>query len=327
MARLSALSSLGDGDRGGAALTRILEASPLIRFLDEQNAFELDTHDFDYRPDDGTTTVKTRALGGSYSGSTQTPATKQTGELAIHGDQLDIDVSHVADDRRGQRDLNGWIDTRLARMIRSWAKGFEAKLIYGDHTAGPPAEIKGLNRIFDGSTNLPGFGITGVVDAASALSGSPDSFDLSTATNYDAFLELLMNTVAQVEGATGIACNKETYARLSTIAREKHIRGEARDRFGNPITTFDGINLIKVLDGTLTNTEPDNAGTPVNETTSLYILAPGEQKLSVVTNSGLEFDEKLHLESKESSRIRWEMRGQWKIEEKNAARRIRNIKV
>lgn len=326
MANLAAVSQLGDSERGPAALARLIEISPLIRFLDQHGAFELDATDFDWRPEDGTTTVKTRALGGAYTASTQTPSAKQTGELAIHGDQLDIDISHIADADRGIRDLGTWIDKRLGSLYKSWAKGFEAKLIYGDHTA-TPAEIKGLHNIFDGSTNLPGFSITGVVDAASALSGTPDSFDLSNSANYDAFLELVQNTLAQVEDPRGIACNKELYARMSTIAREKHIRGEARDQFGRPVVTFDGVPLIKVLDGTITNTEDDNAATPVAETTSLDILSPGEQRLSIVTNSGLYFNEKLHLESKESGEITWEVRAQWKVEEKNAMRRIRNIKV
>ena len=326
MANLTPISQVGDTERGSAALARLLEVSPVIRFLDGASAFEVDATDFDWRPDDATTTVQTRAAGGSYTSADETPSSKQNGSLAFHGDSLDIDISHIADDQRNLRDLGGWIDRRLGKKYTSWGKGMEAKLFNGTG-AGSPREMKGLKTIFDGVTNLPGYTITGVKDATSVLSGSPDSFDLTVEANYDPFLELLQFTIAEVENPQGILCDKELFARVSTIAQKNHIKGESRDQFGRPVVTFDTIPLIKVLDGTITNTEPDNAGTPVNNTTSLYVLSPGEERLSVVTNSGLYFNEKLHLESKESGRIEWEMRCEWKPEEKNAGRRLRNIKV
>lgn len=322
MANLASLSTLGDGERGRAALARLLETSPVIADMDAQSAWEEDATDYEYSIDDTETTVQTRSVGGAYVPVADAPSDRDTGTQSFHGDALKIDRAHVEDDRRNLRALNGWIDRRLTKKFRSWAKGYEVLLFNGSGAGG---NMKGLSKIFDGSTNLPNFNITGVIDASSILPGTPDSFDMTDPANYDAFIELMMNAIAQVENPRSIKCNKETYALINTIAREKSIRGESRDLFGRPIPTFDTVPIVKVLDNTILHTEPDNAAATV--TTSIWIDSLGEQRASVVTNSGLFFKEVLDSTEEQGNYIEWEIRGQWKIEEKNAIRRIRNLKA
>src|SRR5690606_4044452 len=102
----------------------------------------------------------------------------------------------------------------------------------------------------------------------------------------------------------------------------KHILGETRDQFGNPVPTFGGVPFIKLLAGSITNTEPDNAGTPNTNTTSLVITSAGEGRVSVVTNSGLDFRDIGELEGKESERMTWEIRSQTKVEEERSILRV-----
>jgi len=296
-----------------------------MQFLEQNSGFEQDATEFDFRPDDETTTVKGRELGEVYESVREEPSAKETLALALHGDRMHVDRSHVEDDRRGLRDLQGWLERRLGKLYRSWAKGFEAVLFNGDHTA-TPAQMKGLSKVYNGTTNLPGFGITGVLSAHNYTDGADQSMDLGDSANWDAFFEMMYLALSEVDDPKGIVVGKELYARVNTIARERHIRGESRDLLGRIIPNWDGVPIIRAKDGTIPTNEA-NADASATDTTSLYILSPGEQRLSVVTNSGLYFNEKLDLETQEGMGIEWEIRSQWKVEEKNAGRRVRYIKL
>ncbi len=322
--RLAQVSNVGEFERGTAALSRMLE-DPWIAFLDGASAFELEPTDYDYRPITGTTTVQTRGAGGSYTSTDEAPDDRLTGALAFHGDSQDVDISYIEDDKRGLRDLGGWLDKRIGKKFKSWRNGLVG-LSFNGTGAGTPRQMTGLKTIYNGSSNLPGFGITGVIDAASYASGAPNSLDLSDPDNWNIFVRIMDFAIAQVENPLGIPLNKEMYATVRMIAREKNLLGTTRNHLDQPLETWGTTPLIRMVDGAITNTEPDNAGVPVNETSSIYVLSPGEGRIAVVTNSGLYWHEKDHQEGKESGRIEWEMRLENKVEEENAGRRVRNLK-
>lgn len=323
--RLAQLSQTGDFERGTAALARMLE-DPFIAFLDGASAFEQDATDFDYRPVSATGTIQGRDIGGEYTPSTEEPNDKQTGALAMMGDALHIDISHIEDDRRGLRDLGGWIDKKLNKKFVGWRTGLSVRFFNGSG-AGTPRQMKGWKTIYNGTDNLPGFGITGVLDAAGYASGAPDSLDLSDPANWNLFVEIMEFALSQVDDPQGIAMNKELYARARTIAREKNLLGTTRNHLDQPLLTWGETPMIRLRDGCITNTEPDNAETPATNTTSLYIMSPAEGRMCVATNSGLWWYEDMPLESKQSGQIRWEFRGENRVEEENAARRLRNLLV
>lgn len=326
MARLASVSNTGGYERGAAALAYLLQ-DPYIAFLDQYNAFEEDTTDFDYRPDDGSGSIQERALGGAYTPSTETPAGRQNGALALMGDGLQIDISHIKDHESGKRDLGGWIDKRLNKKYRGWRGGLVQRMFNGTG-AGSPRQMTGWKTIFDGSTNLPGYSITGVIDAAGYASGSPDSLDLTDKANYPLFVEIMDFIIAQVDDPRGLCMNKEMYARMQTIAVELNLMGSVRNHLDQPLLTWKDTPMIRLRDGAVTNVEPDNAGTPVNNTTSIWVQSPGEQRLAVVTNSGLEWYEDIPtMETKQSGQIRWEFRAENKAEDENACRRARNFKI
>lgn len=321
LAQLSQLNS----ERGRAALAELLDRDPFLRFLEANSAWEEDATDFDWRPIDPSQALQTRAIGGEYIPTDATPGTRQTDTLSFHGFSIDIDETHIADANRGLRDLDQWLSKEITRRIRKWSKLFGNALFVG---AGTTTLLKGLSKILDGTTDLPGYaGETGVIDAADWLTGTPDSFDLSNSANWGTFIEKLIRYRLSVPGAKGMAMSPELYARMYTIAQSKHILGEQRDAFGVPVATFAGLPMIEMIEGSILTTEPDNNVSPATNTTSLYLMRPGEMDLSLVSNSGLQFDDDIDLEKKESRRVKAEIRAKWKIEEKDSIRRFRNIKL
>jgi hypothetical protein len=313
--------------RGRDALGIILEESPFLRWLNQNSGWEEDATDFDWLPEPiDEFSVENRAVGESYTGIDVTPGTRETDSLAIHGGSVDIDITHEADASRGLRDVPAWFTKELRNRMRSFAHGYESLLFNGD---GQTNNIRGLINILDGS-DLTGYtGIKQLVNAAIAGAPGDKSLDISDTDNYSAWLELLMNQLSLVDNPTGILMNKEMYARFWTMARKEQMLGESRDLFGRPVPTFNGVPFVKLYDGTITNYEPDDTTyeSAVLETTSIYIASPGEERVSLVSNSGLYWMDYNHVDNKESGREKFEIRAKWKIQKWNSILRIRNIKL
>jgi hypothetical protein len=323
MPNLTDISNVRGSDLGRTALGLVLEESPLLRLLDQQSAFEEDATDFDYRTYAGSNAVQTRQRGGSYLPEEVAPGAKENGTLSFHGDKIDVDHSDQADADRGLRDLPTWLSKTMRKKLRRWVEGYEKIALQGSADSGG---IVGLSEILDGANDVPGFNQTMVVDAADFTDADDNSFDLGAEANWSIFIEELIKLLAR-QGANAILMPPALYARMYTIAQEKAILGETRDQFGNPVQTFGNYPFVPLAPGSITTTEPDNASTANNTTTSLYPVRFGEGRVSLVTNSGLSFWDLGDLEGKESNRVKWEIRGQWKVEEENVIRRIRNVKL
>lgn len=324
LANLSTINS--PSGRGRDALGVLLQESPFLAFLEQNGGWELDATNFEFSPiSSAFSSIEARAEGGAYTGVDVAPGTKQTGKLAFHGAAVDVDISHKSDAAKGLRDIDVWFAKELKLRIKKFAVAYESMLFNG---SGNSNNIKGLKTILSGS-DLPGYtGVTRLVDAQAVTGGSTKSCDLTSSNNYSKFIEWLFVKMKDVKNATGLIMNTSLYARMWTIARKEQMLGENRDLFGVPVATFNNIPMIQVLDDTIVNTEPDNtATTALTETTSLYVMAPGEQNLSLVTNSGLYWMDYDHVENKESGREKFEIRASWKIEEPKSILRIRNIKV
>lgn len=318
--------------RWSAAIASLLTISPLLNMLEGYSAFELDATDFDWLPVTATSSAAPRGVGGSWSAADIVPGAKQTGTLKFHGDRIDIDITHLADADLGLRDIPIWFQKVLKQRLIAFARAYEGKLMNG---TGLDNNITGLSVIMNGDDNLPGHSVTRVSNAALySVDSTPKSLDLSLgATNYakniKRFMELLDMSIADMDHGSGICMlmNSAMYARMSTIAADQHIKSADRDTFGVPITTFNDIPMFPLIDGVITNTEEDDTDTPVSETTSLYLLSPGEMRTSLVTNSGLAYWEYPFTQAKESGQEKWEIRAAWKIEEPKSVLRLRNIKL
>lgn len=326
MATLAALSNLNGSTRGQAALGILLERSFILRFLEQQSAFEEAGTQFETQPIAGEGTLQTRPIGGAFTPTLKLPGARIAGQLAIYGDKIQIDRTHLDDAARGLSSMDVWLEAEARMRVRDLASKLDSALM---DDPGTGTTMRGLARILDG-TPLPGFGgVTGVLDAR-AFGGAGTSFDLTAGAataQHDAFIEGLQQALVRVPDAAALVVSRRLGARLSTLARRAHMNGEARDLFGRPVQTFDGVPIYVVSDTAITATEPSNSSAPTNDTTSIYVLAPGEGKLSIATNSGLYYREWDHLETKETNQEMFEMRMAWKIEDAESALRIRNIKI
>lgn len=326
MATLAALSDLNGSSRGQAALGILLERSLVLRFLEQQSAFEEAGTAFDTRPVTGEGMLQTRPIGGAFTPTLKLPSARIAGQLAIYGDKIQIDRTHIDDASRGLASMDVWLEAEARARVRDLAAKLDSAIL---NDPGTGTTMKGLARILDG-TPLPGFGSqTGVLDART-FGGTGNSFDLTSAATsgqHDAFIEGLQQALVLVPDAAAIVVSRRLGARISTLARRAHMNGEGRDLFGRPVPTFDGVPIYLVSDTAITATEPSNGGSPTLATTSAYILAPGEGKLSLATNSGLYYREWDHLETKETNQEMFEIRMAWKLEDPEAALRIRNIAI
>ena len=325
MATLAPLSDLGDSTRGTDALGILLEESPHLRFMEQQSGFEEDATDFQLKPEDSTTAGQGRALGGDYTRNMMVPGTPIGGSLAFFGDAVSVDISHQADASRGLRSVDVYLQKRFIAKFRAWSRKVEVKFFQGD-PALTATDPNGYRTMLTGGV-LPGFSaFRGYASAADYLGGAAVHFDLSDPANDDAFIEAMDYWCGLVRNATGIEVSPAMHTRMTTIARRKHILGEGRDLFGRPISTFNGIPLVRLNEETITKTEA-NKGATANNTTSLYIQSPGEMRNSVVTNSGLYFRDRGELEAKEAESVVWEVRAQNKVEEEKSILRVAHFKI
>lgn len=325
MPSLSELSQL-EGPRSQDMLGWLLQYSPVIRTMEARSAFELGATDFDLYPVDGSGSVQTRGVGGNYSQNAETPPTRQTEELGFHGDAVTIDRSHVVDDQRGLRPIQTWVNNRLRMKARFWSRGISNLVFQGAGGTGP-REMLGLQNLLDG-TNVPGFSIPMVIDAVDFLSTSPNSLDLSDNSHVEAFRRGMEQIVPQFDDPV-IFANDQLGAVMGTIARQSQSYERIEGAFESMIERIFGGDLVRVSPNAIGTSEPDNAGTPNNVTTSLYIADPMPGAWSLVTNGGLEVEDELDeiLEDLRSGKIEWELRMENAIQDRYAIRRIRNIKI
>lgn len=312
--------------RGLAAMGHLLEKSPLFRMLDEFSAWEIDATSFQWPPFPADLmTLEARAVGGHYTPQAYSPNAVQTSSLAIHGAATEVDVTYKADARLGLRDKDKWFTNNLLNIIKQFAVSWEYLFFQG---SGQTNNMKGLKTILDGSTSLPGYtGITGVLNAQTVTGGATKSCDISSSTNWYAFIEYLKQCLGEVENPNALIMNRQMASRLWTIGQDKYIERGSKDQFGNSIDKFDGVPIYSMLDTSILNSEPDDTSSPNNVTTSIYIASWGEQNLSVVTNSGFEYQDWDWQEADEKNLEKMEIRAAIKIQNQKAIRRIRNIKL
>lgn len=325
MSNLTSLSQI-ESERGRAALGILLLQAPLTRHLDQQSAFEEDATDFEWRPASATSTLGGRGIGEGYTASAHVPEDKETGSLNFVGDALRIDLSHLADAQRNLRDIHAYIDKWLPRKFKSWAREFDKGLWT---SAGGGDLIPGIDTIVDGATDIPGHtGEKCAIKASAAAYANDVSLDLTDKDTWPVFVRLLQDAMAQVPDPTGLHMNRRLYGIMQGIATDYHIRGEARDQFGRPVTTFDGVPMIPHLEGAIASNEPDaTPTTPLTNTTSLWVTRFAEGSASLVTNSGLYWKDFDVLEELQSGQFVWEFRAQWKIEDPDAIRRVMHLKT
>jgi hypothetical protein len=326
MPSLVSLSQINSpSGRGAGALATMLTKSAFLRYLDAQGAFELGGSTFNHKAIIAGSSLKTRAAGSAFSQTALTPASNQTTSQKIMGDSVKIDATYLRDAQKGLINIDAWLKGELAERLSGFGKEVEVALFAG---AGSGSTFKGLAAILDGSTDVPGFtSHKGVVDANDYDSG--DYFDLSTITTSQCakFKEMLNIVISTVDNPTAICVNRSMYGRLNTIADLLKVGGTSLDEFGNRVKMYDGITILPLADGAIPNDEDDDNGTPVGQTTSIYVMGAAEAQCSIVTNSGLFYQDYDAPNASQQNEEWYEMSGAWKIQMKDSIRRIRFIKL
>lgn len=330
MANATPISTLPT-ERSRQMLAWLLQHSPFFQFVERRSGFELAATDFDLYPNTGDSAPQKRGVGSGYTQKAEVPPTREQESLGFHGDRVTIDRSHLADDRRMLRPIETWVPKRLRKKFRSWAKGVEKLAFQGSGVDdGSGREVMGLLTLLDGS-NVPGFSKPMVIDAADFVSADVNHLDLTQDAHRKAFRRALEQILPNYDNP-GVLCNRQLASTVSGIAQEaRRYDNDPSDIWGMVERVF-GYELVRLVDGTITNTEPDNASTPNNVTTSLVIASPEEGRYSVATNSGLyvkdELDEVPEGDQEDAGReIEWEMRFENAVQDEYCLLRIRNIKV
>lgn len=309
-------------ERAQRFINTLIEESQLLRVL---NVFMPKATEFQYRPAAGGQSLEDRAINGNYTGADLDPAALIAGTLAIAGFVLDYDLTYKRDHDNGLGiDMDSWYDQELIERAIETSDAIVQRIVAG---SGSSNQMKGWATILDGSTNIPGLGITGVINALTGSGLTGDSFDLSVEDNWGKFLEQYEKWKAELGGDVIVVCNKSMKARLATIARKFNSWGQGVDQFGKPVNMIDENEIIKVEDSVITNTEPDDAGTPATNTTSIYLVTNRVGHANINTNSGLAFYDVGELQDDMAERIKFEFAGAHEIKTKRAIRRVRNIKL
>lgn len=309
-------------ERAQAFINKLIEENQLLRVL---NTFVPKGTEFQYRPAAGGQSVGDRAINGNYTGTDLDPASLIAGTLAIAGFELDYDLTYKRDHDNGLGiDMDTWYEQEMMERAMEVSDAIVKRIVAG---TGSSNQMKGWASILDGSTNIPGLGITGVIDALTGSGLSGDSFDLSAEANWGKFLEQYEKWISELGGDVIVVANKNMKARLATIARKYNSWGQGFDQFGKPIDQINTEQIVKVENDVITNTEEDNAGTPATDTTSIYLIANRVGHANINTNSGLAFYDVGELEGDMAERIKFEFAGAHEIKTKRAIRRVRNIKL
>ena len=320
-------ANIGDTTYGGIMLGMLLQHSKFMRWMEQNNGFEVAATEDKFYTYDATARVLNRAIGDEKEPQAVTPnRTPVNFGLKIQGDAVSVDISHISDQKLKLLDVDVMLEKELKNRFKDFAKKYEMELFHG---LGTGDTFKGLYDIVDGSTNIPGYSETRFVDATAhtGLSSAPVSMDLTNSDRQSDFLEMMQKITYMVEDPKGIFCNESFFARIQTIARKHHILGESRDLFGVPIPTWNKIPLIVMPDSVLPSDDEDNTPTtPLENCTSIWIFSPGEQRFSLCTNSGLYVADH-HNDTGEIVKTSWEIRGAFKIEEPKSILRIGKLKL
>ena len=288
-----------NGGRGRLMLGYVLAASPFLAYMESQSAFQMEGLEYRYRPVGEAGTLQLRPEGGAFTVTQETPGPYTDAGLKIYGDAQAIDTLRMVDAEKGRSGTDEWLKKQLQKKGTRFGKELEKEFFQAT-----------------GATRLTSVGALAAANSRTVAAG----IDLTNAANDEAFLEMLELELAKVPGAKALMCHPKLAARLLTIGfRAKRIAGETREALGQRLKQYDGLDLVRLN----TATSPIAA----DGTTSLHIVAPGENQFSIATNSGLYYMAWDHQDNKESNKEVWQMSLNTSLEEPESLLTLTGIKV
>jgi hypothetical protein len=313
MANLTALSNTPT-PAGERMLEQIMLTSHFLRRLE----FRRDATDYSSYPVTANSLRPAyRAIGADYTPQNQQPELVSA-QLKMFGEDLRIDSTFVDDALAGRRSLDIYMLGREAQVAKGFGEDGEKEFVAG---SGSGNSLTGFATRLSGS-NVSPWSESFVINASST------ALSIAAAAGQDQFIELLDQALMEVPGANMLVMNRALGARMQSIARRLHALTWDKDEFGQPAPFYNGIPIITIADGAITNAEPSGDVTPVNNTTSIYAIRTAEfNGLAGVTNEGFKFRDWTDPQPTQSMIARAELRMGLVIEAPDCIRRIRRIRL
>jgi hypothetical protein len=314
---ISQVSSLTG--RAAALLAKMIELAPIFRAAQ----FKLDPSTFlNTKETLAKTGTAARAPGAAAQRDAQSPSVALS-TLAAYTREYSIDELYLADANVGNSPeaLKKASDRKLAQFAVAMAEEIQDHMFIGTAASNQMLGISTLvlDAVASGQTARLGF-----TQAELAAMNKNISLQL-TSDNYGNFLETLEKEIANVPNANAIMVNTNLAARLTTIARVKHVYGQINDAFGGVVETILSVPIIKLPTTAIIQTESDGTN---SDCTSMYIARFAEELgLSFSTNSGFMFTDFPNTEVKPNAVARLSMHLQLSPEKTNAVKRLSRIRL
>lgn len=331
MAQLASLSNiLSPSGRGSDALAVML-SDPLFSLFEQNGGiWQQGATTNRWTPYTDSITLGTRALNGVITADVYAPPAEISDTLRIHTGGHQADISYIKDSELGLATFDFVRDEKM--KFKKWVSEYKIKLFDSDGSAN---SFVGLKTKLIGTSNIDGYSTKRVMNALqphsveNVVAGTAKSLDIITdATKDEALYEAILRGATYVDNAQYMLINQTLWSKLSVILYRKGINTVSFiNDFGVKFEQFNGLTAVVVPDTVITNTEPDDTSTPLLKTTSIYIMSPGEDRLSLITNSGLNWIDWDHAENTEKNLEKWEIRANWRIADPSSVLRIRNIKT
>lgn len=272
MLTIAQASTLGQNQVRDGVVEMFVYESPILQRLD---FLPISGNAYQYNRELTLPSAASRAVNATWTESTGTFEQK-TEALKIYGGE-----AHV--DRFIQQTMPATVGDHLANQtnlkVKAVTQKFHNDLINGD-SAVTATDIDGIKKR---------------VPTAQVKNASASTYTISTDTNTrQGFMDLLDELQALVRGgANAFLMNATMRNSIRSVARREGFHQADRNDFGQVVETYNGVPLIDVgakADGTqiILNTEPNGAGTPVNETTSIYAVNFSTNDLCGLTNGGID---------------------------------------
>ena len=264
-------SVLGDNQVKDGVIEMFIDESPVLQSLPfvpvVGNAYQ-------FRRELTLPAAGTRAVNASWVESTGTFESK-TEALKIYGGE-----AHV--DRFIQRTISNVADHMAAQT------GLKVKA----------ATYKLHNDLVNGDVGVDPNGIDGIkkrMPVGQIINASATALDVNTdSASRHTFFDLLDQLIESVQGgADALYMNASMLRKVRSAARREGFHSADRNEFGRVVERYNEVELVNIgkqADGTeiIPNNEPSGDATPANNTTSIYAVGYGEDRLAGLTNGGID---------------------------------------
>lgn len=324
--KINQVSRVKNGEQStlNKLIAHILAKYPLFQHME----FSLEPFSYDAYPvlPDLSLASSVRDINAA-AGTTQFAPTKAGDVQKAYAFEFEIDNAYLNDLNVGTTP-EGLVRQIQARTLR------EAKKVAGDvlndmiNGSGATKYILGIKEfvkdVADASGQTSRFGLT-QDQIHSSLVPANIQLDLSSEVGLRTFDELLMRTLADMEGDPILVMNAFMFARMGSIAKNLGQYGETVNSFGKPVSTYGNHTMVPLPMSIMPQTESDGTNA---DCSSIYPIVYDEASgVRYATNTGFQFTDFEFTEAKPSGKSRLEFIGNTKIENVASIKRISRIRL